>query len=242
MKFQVPQFIETEDKIVGPFTLKQFLFIAAAGILILILFFMLQLVFWVVASLIIGTLAIALAFLKINGQPLPQVVLAAFFFMSRPRLFLWRRKIEEKVLEIPNVESFAPITVGVKKRARLPFLKDQLEAGSRAIPARETPQISRITLHQPDIGQQAKEFKNAPFSAPKTSAMPTPSPRPTPIVITPVPMPPVSDGGSATSISASSPWQYANASPAPEPTKESIEEVVITLDDGNERKVKRVDY
>ena len=28
MKFQVPQFIETEEKIIGPFTVKQFIFIA----------------------------------------------------------------------------------------------------------------------------------------------------------------------------------------------------------------------
>ena len=31
MQFQVPQFIETEDKVVGPLTLRQFMYIAGAG-------------------------------------------------------------------------------------------------------------------------------------------------------------------------------------------------------------------
>ena len=46
MQFQVPQFIETEDKIVGPLTLRQFLYIGAAGLLSFLLFFVLKIWFW----------------------------------------------------------------------------------------------------------------------------------------------------------------------------------------------------
>ena len=37
MRFQVPQFIEVEDKIFGPLTLKQFIYLAGAGGLVFVL-------------------------------------------------------------------------------------------------------------------------------------------------------------------------------------------------------------
>jgi len=43
MQFNVPQFIETEDKLIGPFTLKQFLYLAAGGALLVFAWYFLRL-------------------------------------------------------------------------------------------------------------------------------------------------------------------------------------------------------
>ncbi len=71
MRFQVPQFIETEVKLVGPLTLKQFLWVAA-GVAIIYLAFLSThggIVFFIIA-LPVGAIAAAFAFLKIDGIPL----------------------------------------------------------------------------------------------------------------------------------------------------------------------------
>ena len=90
MQFQVPQFIETEDKIVGPLTLKQFLYIAAAGGLSLMFYFVLQTWLWVIFSVIVVGAAAGLAFVKINGRPLSKILLASIHFYWQPQTYVWQ--------------------------------------------------------------------------------------------------------------------------------------------------------
>ena len=92
-QYQVPQFITIEDKVIGPFTLKQFGFLLAGGVLIVLLhIFLIPLLFYPIAA-IIGGFAAALAFLKINQQPLPVVIQRAFLFFIRPRLYIWKKEV-----------------------------------------------------------------------------------------------------------------------------------------------------
>lgn len=69
MKFQVPQFIGTETKIIGPFTLKQFLFVAGAFAMGTMEYILLSGMWFLLA--LVPTVAFfgALAFVKIDGQP-----------------------------------------------------------------------------------------------------------------------------------------------------------------------------
>ena len=94
-QFQVPQFIAIEDRIIGPVTLKQFLYLlGAAGIAILgwaFLYFARFVIFAVPAA----GLFVALAFLKINERPLPTVIFNAIGYYLKPRLYIWR-KIPQK--------------------------------------------------------------------------------------------------------------------------------------------------
>jgi hypothetical protein len=90
MQFQVPQFIETEDKIVGPLTLRQFLYLGAAAGLSVILYFTVQLWLWFIFSLFLAAIGGALAFIKVNGQPMVKIVIAAARFGWQPKLFVWQ--------------------------------------------------------------------------------------------------------------------------------------------------------
>lgn len=90
MQFQVPQFIETENKIVGPLTLKQFAFVGAGGIVSAILYFTLQTWLWFLGTLIILAIVIAFVFVKIQGRPFLNVVLSAFHFYWRPQTYVWQ--------------------------------------------------------------------------------------------------------------------------------------------------------
>ncbi|MDO8504601.1 MAG: PrgI family protein [Candidatus Liptonbacteria bacterium] len=90
MQFQVPQFIETEDKIIGPLTLRQFLYIAAGGGVTFAAYFVTQLLVFVVITVLAMGLATALAFVKINGQPLTRVMLSAINFYWHPQIYVWQ--------------------------------------------------------------------------------------------------------------------------------------------------------
>lgn len=107
MQFQIPQFIEVEAKIVGPLTLKQFMYLAAAGGISFAAFFIFQTWLWILITMFMAVIGIALAFIRYNGQPLPKIILFAFGFFWKPRLYIWQRMPEMRVLEIPefNVEA-----------------------------------------------------------------------------------------------------------------------------------------
>ena len=101
MEFTVPQFIEREPKIVGPFTFKQFIYIGIAGGICLLIFFVVPLFLFVVIAIILLGSAFALAFLKVNKISLP-VFLKNFFIFSvfKQKIYLWRKKsIPPKFLE-----------------------------------------------------------------------------------------------------------------------------------------------
>ena len=92
MRFQVPQFIEMEVKIVGPFTLKQFLFLAAGAVIIFILQYTLSLTYVIMLGLPIAIISFALAFYKIDGIPLPQYILMALSYITGPKRYQFRKE------------------------------------------------------------------------------------------------------------------------------------------------------
>lgn len=111
MRFEVPQFIEVEDKIIGPFTWKQFVYLAggagAAGVLYLVLPFF----FFVIFGFPIIALAGFLAFHQVNNRPFSLFLESAFGYFSKSRLYLWRKKSPQEVLErVETADVVAPPT------------------------------------------------------------------------------------------------------------------------------------
>lgn len=144
MQFQVPQFIETEDKIIGPLTLKQFLYLALAGGACFGLYFILDTWLWLIVSIIVAVIAAALAFIKVNGRPLPIIAFAALQYYWKPRFYLWKHQIETSPqTHLPEI-----------KRPILERLREQLLTSKAPIPKREK------ILKQPildTVGKQSKE-------------------------------------------------------------------------------------
>ncbi len=92
MRYQVPQFIEVEDKIFGPLTIKQFLYVVGGTAIGFIL--------WSTTpkavSLLIGPpivlFFIALAFYKYNDRPLILTVESALKYFTSSRMYIWTKK------------------------------------------------------------------------------------------------------------------------------------------------------
>lgn len=97
MQFQVPQFIEVEDKVFGPFTFKQFLYLAG-GVGLSFIFYV-YLPIYIAIFFIFGCLglAAALTFYKYNGRDFIFLAESFFKYSVTKKLYLWK-KAERQVI------------------------------------------------------------------------------------------------------------------------------------------------
>jgi hypothetical protein len=88
----VPQYIDVEDKIAGPLTAKQLLWMIGLGALLFVLWMFIpnKGIFFIVA-IPFALFFIALAFYKPFGQPLVGFVGNGFLFLFSPKVYIWRR-------------------------------------------------------------------------------------------------------------------------------------------------------
>ncbi len=122
MRFQVPQFIEIEDKIFGPLTIKQFIYLVGGGGLAFIIFRSLYLPIAIVLIIIVLALSLGLAFYQVNNKPLIYVIQAAVGYFFSNKLYLWRKKDKspEKAQAITNtIPGQAPIYVPKLSQSKL---------------------------------------------------------------------------------------------------------------------------
>jgi hypothetical protein len=103
MRYQVPQFIEVEDKIFGPLTIKQFVYIVGAlGFSYMAVHFLPSYISSVIALAFL-TFGALLAFYKINNKPFINIVEASALYFFGSKLYIWRKsepKIEHKAADI----------------------------------------------------------------------------------------------------------------------------------------------
>lgn len=107
MQFIVPQFIDVEDKVIGPFSFKQFLYLAGGGGLAFTLYKLLPGIIALPLALAVVILALALTFYKVNGKPFVFVLQAFIFYLFQSKLYIWKQQIrkEEKKEVIPETKS-----------------------------------------------------------------------------------------------------------------------------------------
>ncbi len=92
MQYAVPQFIDVEDKVVGPLTVKQTMYLIAGGGILLILFTYFEIVFVIIAALIIVPLALGFAFYKPKGITLLKFSSNAVKYYTSQHIYIWRRE------------------------------------------------------------------------------------------------------------------------------------------------------
>ena len=95
MRYQVPQFIEVEDKIFGQLTLKQFLYVSGGAAIGFILWSSLPQFLALLIGLPIVGFFMALAFYQSNGRPFILTVESAIKYFFATKLYTWK-KAEKK--------------------------------------------------------------------------------------------------------------------------------------------------
>ncbi len=96
MRFDVPQFIDVEDKIFGPLTFRQFVYLVGGGGLAFLSFKLLPFFFGMLLAAPIVVLALGLAFYKVNEKPLIDTLEAAFNYGVRDKLYIWKKEKQAK--------------------------------------------------------------------------------------------------------------------------------------------------
>jgi len=115
MRFQVPQFIEIEDKIFGPLTFKQFVYLAGGGGICVAIFYLLPRFIAIILIMPVAVLALALTFYKVNNKPFVNMLEAVFGYVFNSKLYIWKKEQKE-----PRAKK--------KKEASEPLVLPQLSA------------------------------------------------------------------------------------------------------------------
>ena len=103
MQFKVPQFLDIEDKIFGPFTFKEFVYLAGGAGLCFVLYKLLGLFLGAIPILAVATLAIALARYRPNNKPFINMIEAGFIYLIQDKLYIWKRR-QNKINEDKQVK------------------------------------------------------------------------------------------------------------------------------------------
>lgn len=92
MRFEVPQFIEIEDKIFGPLTWRQFVYLGGGVGAAVAMFMVLPFIFFLLFGVPLGIISAALAFFPVNNRPFSYFLQAIYDYFRNKRLYLWRQK------------------------------------------------------------------------------------------------------------------------------------------------------
>lgn len=100
MRFRVPQFIDVEDKLFGPLTFKQFVYLAGGGGSVYFLWKALPTYISIFIILPVLALSLSLAFYKVNNRPFIFYLQAIFVYIFSSRIYVWnQRKLKQKEKE-----------------------------------------------------------------------------------------------------------------------------------------------
>lgn len=155
MQFKVPQNIDLADRIVGPLTLVQFLYVLTGGMIIYFLFSTIAPVnpsLFFILAFPITVFTLALAFLKIQDQPFPKFVVAFFVFLSRPKVRIWHKEgLDPALIVTPKKQQAEPKAQPKSiKKSELEKLIQVLDNGSATTPDQElVVQAARVKASEP---------------------------------------------------------------------------------------------
>ncbi|MDQ7814569.1 MAG: PrgI family protein [Patescibacteria group bacterium] len=123
-KFIVPQFIDKEDQILGPITVRQFLIMLVAAFSIFIAYKLFQFAYFLVFTIFVAAFGGTFAFVKVNGQPFHVFFVNVLQTVTRPALRVWDKRHTEAELRA--------------------FMKTEVSAPVKVTPHKEKPESSRL--------------------------------------------------------------------------------------------------
>ncbi len=92
-QFVVPQFIDNEDKILGPITVRQFIIVMVTALILVILYRFLDFTGFILGVLVFGGFGAMLAFVKVNGRAFHYFILNVMQITLRPALRVWKQEV-----------------------------------------------------------------------------------------------------------------------------------------------------
>ncbi len=193
MQYSVPQFVDVEDKVIGPLSIKQFLWILGGAGISVVLWLILPVVLAVLLDIPVLLLAGAFAFFKVNGVTFPMYVANLFGFVIKPKTRVWKREVElDKTIvkavdknEKPKLEKIKLRDVNIKQLAYI--LDHELAAQAQThtvtnpIEMTQKPQAQVIMNQNVEVQNQnllTQQAYQAPQEQPALAQAPAPEQTP----------------------------------------------------------------
>jgi len=120
----VPQFIDAEDTIIGPITVRQFIEMMVGGLLVFIFYKIFDFSLFAVTGLLTIVVTLVIAFIRINGQPFHYFLLNFIETIKSPKLKIWKRQVTEKDIRKEAAKE-------IRTRPAPPMLVRQATSSSR---------------------------------------------------------------------------------------------------------------
>lgn len=145
-QFVVPQFIDVEDKIFGPLSVRQFIILMIGCLLVFLEYRLSDFTLFILEGLPTLLVCLILGFAKVNGMPFHFFLVNFIQTLKRPRLRLWQKSVSEAELK---AELHHPVAVAqsvalasVHKpgltRSRLSELTLVVDTGGAYVPEEES--------------------------------------------------------------------------------------------------------
>lgn len=101
MRYQVPQFIEVEDKIFGPLTLKQFIYLAGGAGLSFVIYTILPFFIAFILIILVMAFSVALSFYRVNNKPFINILESAIKYYVSSKLYIWKKSDKKAQMKVP---------------------------------------------------------------------------------------------------------------------------------------------
>jgi len=93
-QFTVPQFIDVEDKIIGPVTVRQFIILIMAGFFLFLEYKLSDFALFILLAIPTVLVFATVAFVRINGMPFHYFILNFIQTFKKPKIRIWARSDE----------------------------------------------------------------------------------------------------------------------------------------------------
>ncbi len=141
MMFSVPQFIDVEDKIAGPLTWRQLLWMIGMGAILLFFYSIFDTALFIVIAVPTTLLFIGLAFYRPNGVSLTTFIFHGILFFFRPKVAVWERPVRslgasQRTAEEAEKKRQAALAAEAEMKAKKDLSQDKLRELARILDSR----------------------------------------------------------------------------------------------------------
>ncbi len=115
MHFDVPQYVDIEDKIFGPLTARQLGWLFALGAVIIGLFYTLETVYFYLSAVPIGIFFMVMAFVRPQGMPMNRFIGVIILFLFKPKIYIWKRGTDYRPTQKRKKKEISEVLIMKKK-------------------------------------------------------------------------------------------------------------------------------
>ncbi len=99
-RFIIPQFIDAEDKVIGPITVRQFLVCSIGGLSVFVAYKLSGFYAFILEGILILVITVSFAFLKINGKLFQNFILDLIEYIIKvPKFAIWQRNDNAPIIK-----------------------------------------------------------------------------------------------------------------------------------------------